>query len=70
MKRRERKNTFIKNNISRNIHPAGRDIKAFETFMKIVVPDEGTTFRPELKFLLLKGRKFGQQAQPKSLREE
>jgi hypothetical protein len=44
MKLRERENFFIKDNISRDVNASGRDIKAFESFVKIDVSKKCTAF--------------------------
>jgi hypothetical protein len=45
----ERKNVFIKNYISRNIGTTCEKIKAFKTFMDIVIAQEDTLFGLKLK---------------------
>jgi hypothetical protein len=44
MNLKERENFFIKDNISRDVNASGRDIKAFESFVKIAVSKKCTTF--------------------------
>ena len=41
---RERKNRFIKDDIPRYVNSANSNIKAFETFVKIVITEKHTLF--------------------------
>jgi len=51
MQLRERKNRFIKNDISRDVNTPGRNIKTLVTLLKVAIAKKGTPFRTELKFV-------------------
>jgi hypothetical protein len=44
MKLGERKNKFIKHDISRNVNPASRRVKALESLVEVTIPKEDTSF--------------------------
>jgi len=55
MERRERKNSFIEDNITGDIDPAFTWIKTFEPFVRIAIAKKDTAFRAELEFAAIVG---------------
>jgi hypothetical protein len=59
VKRRERENFFIKDDISRNIYSPGLNIKTLIALVKVAITKEGTLLRTKFKFVAIVGSQIG-----------
>ena len=66
---RERKNIFIKNNITRDVDTISRNMETFVTFVRRTVTKEDTFFGPKLEFTLIVWTKMGLARTTKKLEE-
>lgn len=55
----KRKDVFIKNHITRDVHSARSNIKALIAFMHGTITQEHTLFGAEFKFMFVKGAQVG-----------
>jgi hypothetical protein len=58
MKSRERKNSFIKNNISGYIDPTSSNIQTFDTLVHGIITKKNTLFGSKRKFVFIVGSKI------------
>jgi hypothetical protein len=70
VKRRERENFFIKDDISRNIYSPGLNIKTLIALVKVAITKEGTLLRTKFKFVAIVRSEIRPTCKPEGAKRE
>jgi hypothetical protein len=70
VKRRERENFFIKDDISRNIYSPGLKIKTLITLVKVAITKEGTLLRTKFMYVAVVRSEIGPTCTTKGAKRE